>query len=49
MPCDDLHGWDGGLMAGKLKKEGDMCMHTTDSVCHIAEMNTTGKVPHSNK
>ena len=23
--CDDLHGWDGGRMAGKLKKE-EICV-----------------------
>ena len=40
MLCEDLKGWDGGRVAGKLE-EGDMCLLMTDSCYCIAELNTT--------
>ena len=37
VPCDDLDGWDGGLVGGRLKKEGIyVYMHMADSHCCTA-------------
>ena len=33
---DDLEGWD----AGEVQEGGDICIHTADSLCCIAETST---------
>ena len=37
MLCDDLEGWSGR----RGSEGGDICIHTDDSLCCIAETNTT--------
>ena len=37
---DDLEEWD-GEMGGRAQKGGDRCILTTDSSCHMGEINTT--------
>ena len=40
MPCDDLEGRDAG--SGREALEGrDTCIHSADSRCCTAEINTT--------
>ena len=42
MLCDDLEGWDGGGHGrGEVQEVGDICIHTVDSLCYVAETNTT--------
>ena len=40
MLCDDLEGWDreGGR---EMQEGGDICIRIADSLCCIAETNTT--------
>ena len=40
MLCDDLQGWDGGRVAGRLKRK-DICIHIADSHCCTTETNAT--------
>ena len=40
MLCDDLEEWGGGWEGGRLKKGGDIYIHThiADSLCCTSEM-----------
>ena len=40
MLCDDLEGWDRGVVGGSLKREA-RCMLKADSCCCMAEHNHT--------
>ena len=41
-PCGDLEGWNGGGGKEALQK-GNICIHTADPQCCIAETHTTLK------
>ena len=42
MPCDGPDGWGGGLVGGRLKKEGiDVYVPMADSHCCTEGTNTT--------
>ena len=38
MFCDGIVWWDG---AGVVQEEGDICIHTADSLCYKAETKAT--------
>lgn len=40
--ANDLEGWDGSGMGGRLQREGgDVCICVAESLCGTAETNTT--------
>lgn len=42
MLANDLEGWDGSGMGGRLQREGgDVCVRVAESLCGTAETNTT--------
>ena len=49
MFCADLDGWKGGWGGWEIQEEGDICTHTADSLCCMAEANTNCKQLYSNK